>query len=95
MRLVFICDNDMQSLHVVNKFLASFYVSNKVNFQNYFANKQENSFLKLFKTLAERALSCIIKHSAIALCFWYCVSSPLRRNNHSPPVRYETLQVSY
>ena len=35
--IVFICDNDM--LAVSYKFLAGFYVSNKVNFQNYFANK--------------------------------------------------------
>ena len=33
MRLVFICDNDTQSLHVVNKFLASFYVSNRLIFK--------------------------------------------------------------
>ena len=34
---VFICDKD--TLAVLDKFLAGFYVSNKVNFQNYFANK--------------------------------------------------------
>ena len=30
---------------VVDKFLAGFYVSNKVNFQNYFANKLINLFV--------------------------------------------------
>ena len=34
---VFICDKDM--LAVLDIFLAGLYVSNKVNFQNYFANK--------------------------------------------------------
>ena len=35
---VFICDED--TLAVLDKFLAGFYVSNKVNFQNnYFTNK--------------------------------------------------------
>ena len=34
---VFICDKD--TLAVLDKFLAVFYVSNKINFQNYFANK--------------------------------------------------------
>ena len=34
---VFICDKDM--LAVLDKFHAGFYVSNKVNFQNYFADK--------------------------------------------------------
>ena len=34
---VFICDKD--TLAVLDKFLAGFSVSNKVNFQSYFANK--------------------------------------------------------
>ena len=39
---VFICDND--TLAVLAKFLVGFFFSNKVNFQNYFANK----LIKLF-----------------------------------------------
>ena len=34
---VFICDKD--TLTVLDQFLAGFYFSNKVNFQNFFANK--------------------------------------------------------
>ena len=34
---VFMCDQD--TLAVLDKFLAGFYVSNKIDFQNYFANK--------------------------------------------------------
>ena len=34
---VFIYDKD--TLAVLDKFLAGFYLSNKVNFQNYYANK--------------------------------------------------------
>ena len=52
---VFICDKD--TLAVLNQFLAGFRVSNKVNFQNYFANKLIKwFFLKLSKTLAARVL---------------------------------------
>ena len=52
---IFICDKD--TLAVLNQFLAGFRVSNKVNFQNYFANKLIKwFFLKLSKTLAARVL---------------------------------------
>ena len=52
---VFTCDKD--TLTVLDKFLACFHVSNKVNFQNCFANK-----------LISRILSRL-KHSVIASCF--------------------------
>ena len=55
---------------VLDKFLPGFYVSNKVNFQNYFANKLIRSFVfeVVQKKLASRVLSGL-KHSAIASCF--------------------------
>ena len=58
----FICNKD--TLAVINIFLAGFYLSNKVNFQNYSANK-----LIRFKKLEARVLSaqkhycsCFSKH---------------------------------
>ena len=42
MSVVFICHKD--TLAVLNKFHGDFHVSNKIHFQNYFANK----LLKLF-----------------------------------------------
>ena len=41
--IVRICDKD--TLDVLGKFLAIFYVSNKVNFQIYFANKPIEYFV--------------------------------------------------
>ena len=40
---VFICDKDTLAVH--DQFLARFYVSNKVNFQHYFANKLIKGFV--------------------------------------------------
>ena len=66
--IVRICDKD--TLDVLGKFLAIFYVSNKVNFQIYFANKPIEYFVfwSVQKTLAACVLSNL-KHSAIASCF--------------------------
>ena len=56
---VFTCDKD--TLAVLDKFLAGFQISNKNNFQNYFANK----FIRWFvfeaveKKLAARACSIV------------------------------------
>ena len=55
---VFICDRD--TLAVLDKFLAQFYVSNKVNFQNYFANKLVRWLV--FETVQKQIRSvCCIK----------------------------------
>ena len=56
---VFTCDKDTLAV-ILDKFLAGFHVSNKVNFQNYFANKLIKIwfvFLKPFKNLAARVCS--------------------------------------
>ena len=62
-------------LAVLDKFLPGFYVSNKVNFQNYFANKLIRCFVfeVVQNKLASRVLSGI-KHSAIA---WH-VLNPIK-----------------
>ena len=54
---VFICDKD--TLAVLHKFLAGFYLSNKVNFQNYFANKLIKWFV--FEAV-QNTRTCFIKH---------------------------------
>ena len=53
----------IKTLAALDKFLAGFYVSNKVNFQNYFANGS----LKWFVFEADTRSTCFI--SAIASCF--------------------------
>ena len=62
-------------LAVLDKILPGFYVSNKVNFQNYFANKLIRCFVfeVVQNKLASRVLSGI-KHSAIA---WH-VLNPIK-----------------
>ena len=54
---VFICDKD--TLAVLDKFLAGFYVSNKVNFQNYFANKLIKWFV--FEAVQNTRSTCFIR----------------------------------
>ena len=53
---LYICDKD--TLAVLDKFLAGFYVSDKVHFQNYFGNKLIKWFVfeAVQKTLAARDL---------------------------------------
>ena len=53
---VFICDEDTSA--VLAKFCAGFYVSNKVSFQNYFANKPIKWFVfEAVKTIEARVLN--------------------------------------
>ena len=54
---VFICDKD--KLAVLDKFLASFYVSNKITFQNYFANKLIKCFV--FEAVQNTRSTCLLK----------------------------------
>ena len=64
---VFICDKD--TLAVLYKFLAGFFVSNKVNFQNYFANKLIKWFVfEAVQNTRAHVLSGL-KHSTIVSCF--------------------------
>ena len=53
---VFICDKD--TLAVLDKFLAGFYLSNKVNFQNYYANKVIKWFV--FEAIQNTRSRCFI-----------------------------------
>ena len=53
---VFICDKD--TLAVLDKFLAGFYLSNKVNFQNYFANNLIKGFV--FEAIQNTRRTCFI-----------------------------------
>ena len=50
---VYICDKD--TLAVLDKFLAVFYVPNKINFQNYFANELIKWFV--FEAIQKRVLN--------------------------------------
>ena len=60
-------------LAVLDKFLADFYVSNKVNFQNYFGNKLIRWFVfeAVQKKLTARVLSGL-KHSILNPIKHYC-----------------------
>ena len=53
---VFICDKD--TLAVLDKYLAGFYLTNKVNFQNYFANKLIKWFI--FEAVQNTRSKCFI-----------------------------------
>ena len=57
------------TLAVLDKLLAGFYVSNKVNFKNYFANKLIKWYV--FEAVQNTRSSVLsgLKHSAIASCF--------------------------
>ena len=59
-----LCDKD--TLVVLHKFLTGFYISNKVNFQNYFASELIKWFVfETVQTLAAHVWSCL-RHLAIA-----------------------------
>ena len=69
-KCVFILQRKTRSLHVLDKFLAGFYISNKVNFQNYFVNKLIRLFT--FEAIQKTRSTCFIgfkKLGYIALCF--------------------------
>ena len=53
---VFMCDKD--TLAILHKFLSGFYVSNKVNFQNFFANKLIKWFV--FEAFQNTRSTCFI-----------------------------------
>ena len=61
---VFICDKDM--LAVLDKFLALFSVSNKINFQNYFANKLIKLFV--FEAVQNTHSTCFIGPKTLRCC---------------------------
>ena len=58
---VFICDKD--TFAVLDKFLTDFYLSNKVNFQNYFANKPIKWFV--FEAVQNICSTCFIGSKTI------------------------------
>ena len=65
---VFTCDKDTLAV-ILDKFLAGFHVSNKVNFQNYFANKLIK-MVRFFEAVQKpRSTStCSSQHVARSTC---------------------------
>ena len=64
---VFICDED--TFAVLDKFLAGFYVSNEVNFQNFFANKLTK--MVRFRSRSEKLAAHVLDLTSSSL-FYYC-----------------------
>ena len=64
---VFICDED--TFAVLDKFLAGFYVSNEVNFQNFFANKLTK--MVRFRSRSEKLAAHVLDITSSPL-FCYC-----------------------
>ena len=62
---VFIGDKD--TLDVLDKFLACFYLSNKVNFQNYFTKKLIQWFV--FEAVQNTRSRCLIGSKTLLLVF--------------------------